>query len=143
MINMQQPLPTTTPQPVLLTRQNKRTLLDWHIALNHLNFASLKKLSTMVDGMEISNPTEILDCEACHMGKAKQRSFTPTSNTPTRKGELISSDVWHSPTPTSEGLRYYILFTDHFSKYRWIYFMKSRAEIPDIVIQFLTRAENF
>jgi hypothetical protein len=118
--------------------------LDWHYAFNHLNFAAIRKLCNVVEGMEIMDLNKAdPDCQSCLLGKPHQAPYKPSTTKLTRPGELISTDVWHSPTETSEGARYYILFTDHFSKYRWIHVMKSMKEIPDACIHLLNRLQNF
>ena len=45
--------------------------------------------------------------------------------------ELIHSDVWGSSPVVSIGKsRYFVVFIDNYSRYSWIFPMKSRSELP-------------
>jgi hypothetical protein len=140
-------MPQTQPQKaentVSLTSKPKRDLMDWHIALNHLNFASVRQMVKVVEGMEISDADKPdPDCKTCLLGKPHHAPYKSSLTKLSRAGEIISTDVWHSPIATSEGFRYYILFTDHYTKYRWLHLVKSMKEIPESCIHMLNRLEN-
>ena len=53
-----------------MSRLVNRSMLDWHLALNHLNITSLKALVSKVTGLHLSDHKEF-DCIACMTGKAK------------------------------------------------------------------------
>ena len=56
--------------------------------------------------------------------------------------ELIHSDVW-GPSPASiGGSRYFVVFIDDYSRYSWIFPMKSRSEILPIYSNFTKMVEN-
>lgn len=42
---------------------------------------------------------------------------------------LIHSDVWMSPIQYVSGFRYYVLFTDDYSRYTWIYPMQNKSKV--------------
>ena len=51
--------------------------------------------------------------------------------------ELIHSDVWGpSPIASISGSRYFVIFIDDYSRYSWIFPMKSRFEILPIYNNF-------
>ena len=46
--------PSQTPT-AYMTRTPKRSMFDWHLATNHLHERALKRMSTLVDGMVLSD----------------------------------------------------------------------------------------
>jgi histone deacetylase 1/2 len=63
------------------------------------------------------------------MGKA-HRLHSPMSHTVyTTPLELVYSDLWGpSPSPSKLGYHYYISFVDAYSKFTWIYLLKSKSD---------------
>jgi hypothetical protein len=52
-------------------------------------------------------------------------------------------DVWgSSPLLSQIGNKYYVLFTNEFSRYTWIYFCAAKSEVPSIFAMFKTKIEN-
>ena len=57
--------------------------------------------------------------------------------------ELIHSDVWGtSPVASIGGSRYFVVFIDDYSRYSWIFPMKSRSEILSIYNNFAKMVET-
>ena len=57
--------------------------------------------------------------------------------------ELIHSDVWGpSPVASIGGSRYFVVFIDDYSRYSWIFPMKSRSEILLIYSNFAKMVET-
>lgn len=56
---------------------------------------------------------------------------------------LIHSDLW-GPTPvtSTNGHVYYVSFIDNFSRFTWIYLLKSKAEVSSVFIAFKAMIEN-
>jgi transposase InsO family protein len=55
----------------------------------------------------------------------------------------LYTDVWGPSLVLSvEGYRYYVLFIDHFTKYRWFYPMHNKSNVSSIFVQFTTMVEN-
>ena len=57
--------------------------------------------------------------------------------------EIIFSDVWTSPILSIDGLRYYCMFVDHFTRYIWLYPMKRKSDVQTIFPKFKSLVENF
>jgi len=57
--------------------------------------------------------------------------------------ELIFSDVWRpSPINTTSGYKYYLVFVDHFTRYKWIYPLKSKIDASSISPNFSQKLEH-
>ena len=55
---------------------------------------------------------------------------------------LVHSDVWMSPVRSVSGFRYYVLFTDDFTRYSWIYPMRQKSEVFSHFQTFLAMVKN-
>jgi Integrase core domain len=53
--------------------------------------------------------------------------------------ELVHSNVW-GPTPlmSYNGFKYFILFIDEFSRTTWLYLLRSKDEVFDCFIEFIS-----
>ncbi|KAL4348763.1 hypothetical protein GQ457_17G006120 [Hibiscus cannabinus] len=56
--------------------------------------------------------------------------------------DLVVADVWGLAHVSSDGFRYYVAFTDAFSGYTWLYFLKFKSQVKDVFVQFHTHAER-
>ncbi len=75
-----------------------------HQRLGHLNMASLKKLETMVNGMNLKEVSLHHVCEACIKGKHQRTYFPKDEMTRAFKLlELVHSDVCGLMKTTSHG----------------------------------------
>jgi transposase InsO family protein len=117
----------------------------WHQRYGHANIQMLKQLQQfdLVDGLSTGDGGSELDfCEACVQGK--QQSFKSTcksrllkqsfkSSKNSRSDEILGvvhSDVCGPMKNASLGGAYYfVTFTDSFSRFCSVYFMKSKSEV--------------
>ncbi|GAU34785.1 hypothetical protein TSUD_205890 [Trifolium subterraneum] len=119
------------------------SLYLWHLRLGHPNDQTLKSTLKQCNIPFINNKHDVSNfCTACCMGKA-HRLYAPASQTTyTQPLELVFSDLWGpSPTVSSLGFHYYISFIDAYSRYTWIYLLKSKSDAFTIFKQFKTMAE--
>ena len=57
--------------------------------------------------------------------------------------ELVHSNLWGpAPMKSINGFKYYVLFIDHFTKFTWIYLLKSKSEVFAKFVQFKAMIEN-
>ena len=117
----------------------------WHLRLGHLNFDSLKLMSSksMVKGMPpINQPNQL--CEGCLLGKHSRNAFPKESMT-RAKGplQLIHADLCGPIIPSSFGKnKYFLLFIDDFSRKTWVYFLKEKSEAFVSFKKFKTHVEK-
>lgn len=126
--------------------RNKLAQSLWHQRLCHLNVFDMRKLivQDMVTGIEkINVDTEGKFCEPCVMGKQSKLPFSKKNVI--RSGrvlELIHTDV-HGPVPEEawDGSRYFVTFTDDFSRASMVYCMEAKSETFEKFREFVAMAE--
>lgn len=116
----------------------------WHFRLGHLNTADMKKLVGFSDGMQINvSATANEVCEPCVFGKQTRSSF-PRNKMPRSKRilELVHTDVWGPLKTTAyDGSRFFVTFTDDYSRASMVYFMQHKSEVFEKFKEFIAMAE--
>ena len=83
------------------------------------------------------------DCTSCQLGKLPALSFNNSESISNSIFELIHSDVWKPSYAASiGGSRYFVVFVDDYSRYSWIFPMKSHYEILPIYSNFAKMVET-
>jgi hypothetical protein len=114
----------------------------WHRRLGHLNQQSMRKLVTMVDGMELQMES-MADCIACAQGKHARSSFRSSSSHAEGLLDLVHSDVCGPvEMPSIGGSRYFVTFVDDASHKVFLYFVKSKSEVKEVYERFKAKAER-
>ena len=120
----------------------------WHQRFGHLNNNSADQLAKkeMVTGMNCTTSRHAENkCEGCVLGKSHRNPFPKQSNNrATRPYEIIHSDVCGPMQIESKGgSRYMVTFTDDYSRYTTVYFIKRKDEVlPSKFQDFVTFVEN-
>jgi transposase InsO family protein len=124
---------------------NQDVLKLWHDRMGHIAIPTLIRMSRdgKVRGMPVLKG-DLKVCDGCKLGKAThaphKKSAGVTSQAPL---ELVSSDVWGpSSVPSTGGARYFISFTDDYSRKTYIYTMKTKDEAFPKFKLFLAKAER-
>ena len=135
-----------------LSDNDSKTLQIWHARFCHMNLQYIKDaiskgLVTGVDNIDKSSlisSNSKLDCEACVQGKMHRTPFPKKSlSRATKILELIHSDLCGPMQVQSKGgSRYVLTFTDDFSRYTYVYFLKKKSEVLSKFMQFVALAEN-
>ena len=116
----------------------------WHRRLGHVSHKTLQEMAKngTVTGMKLSAEEEPKFCEACIEGKMTRTHGKPVGEIrTTRRLELVHSDVWGPCTPVSfGGSRYFVSFTDDFSRCTNLYFMKTKGEVLEKFKEFEAHA---
>jgi transposase InsO family protein len=80
-------------------------------------------------------------CENCIYGKAHRLKFG-TRKSAVKPGEIISADVCGPFDESFRKYRYYVVFKDHYSKLRFICFLRNKSEVVKALREVLAKAEN-
>ncbi|GJY49595.1 retrovirus-related pol polyprotein from transposon TNT 1-94 [Tanacetum coccineum] len=117
----------------------------WHRRLSHLNFGTINDLTRLdlVDGLPKFKYGKDHLCSAYERGKGKKAShppkLVPSDHT---KLELLHMDLCSPMRVGSINRKKYILvIMDDFSRYMWVYFLRTKDETPEIIKKFITQAQ--
>ncbi|GJU75880.1 retrovirus-related pol polyprotein from transposon TNT 1-94 [Tanacetum coccineum] len=113
----------------------------WHLHLSHLNFNTINLLSKNDIVIGIPKLKFIKDhlCSSCELGKAKQKSFhTKTTLSSKRWLQILHMDLCGPIKVESfNGKKYMLVIVDDYSRCTWTYFLRSKDETPEVLIDFL------
>jgi hypothetical protein len=56
--------------------------------------------------------------------------------------QLVHSDVWQSPVVSLSGCRYHVIFIDDYSRFSWLFPLKSKSDVYPCFIKFKCMVEN-
>jgi transposase InsO family protein len=117
------------------------SLALWHSRLGHASASRIQLLASK--GLLGSVSSNSFDCISCQLGKQPALPFNNSDSHATASFDLIHSDVWGpSPVASMSGSRYFVIFVDDFSRYTWVFLMKSRSELLDIYRNFAKMVET-
>ncbi|KAJ9566493.1 LOW QUALITY PROTEIN: hypothetical protein OSB04_002459 [Centaurea solstitialis] len=97
----------------------------WHHRLGHPSDAVLSSLKSTL-GSSLSHPKF---CHDCAVSKSHKLPFPSNKTFATSLFHIIHSDVWMSSTVSVTGFKYYVLFTDEYSRFTWLYPMRHKNEV--------------
>ncbi|GJX26158.1 retrotransposon protein, putative, ty1-copia subclass [Tanacetum coccineum] len=114
----------------------------WHCHLGHINKKRMDKLQR--DGILKSTHDESLEkCKSCISGKMAWKPFPHQVERAKELLGLIHTDVCGPfRTVSREGASYFIIFTDDFSRYGYVYLMKHKCEVFETFKVFQKEVEN-
>ncbi|GJT49941.1 retrovirus-related pol polyprotein from transposon TNT 1-94 [Tanacetum coccineum] len=117
----------------------------WHRRLSHLNFGTINDLTKLdlVDGLPKFKYGKDHLCSACERGKSKKASHPPKLiPSDYSKLELLHMDLCGPMRVASvNGKKYILVIVDDFSRFTWVYFLRSKDETPAIIKKFITQAQ--
>ncbi|XP_076383615.1 uncharacterized protein LOC143260915 [Megalopta genalis] len=112
------------------TKSADETMMLWHKRLGHINVRALTKTITMSDiKLDIDKGNHFF-CESCVLGEQTRKPHYAVSDRGNFKaGENIHTDVCGPIDVKSYGgSRYFLLFKDHSTDFRKVYFMQHKSE---------------
>ncbi|GJZ20592.1 retrovirus-related pol polyprotein from transposon TNT 1-94 [Tanacetum coccineum] len=119
---------------------------DYHRRLSHLNFGTINQLmlKDLVDGLSKFKYNKDHLCSACEQGKSKKASLPPKLVPSTKsKLELLHMDLCGPMRVASiNGKKYILVIVDDYSRYTWVYFLRTKEEALDMIIDFVTQVQR-
>ncbi|KAI3685594.1 hypothetical protein L6452_34843 [Arctium lappa] len=118
----------------------------WHRRMCHMNFKTLNKLvkNNLVRGL----PQKVFSCDdhcvACLKGKQHKTSHKSKEiNTISSSLNLLHMDLFGPTNMMSIGKKSYCLvIVDDFSRFTWVYFLRTKDETSGLIKYFVLRVEN-
>ncbi|GJV55189.1 integrase, catalytic region, zinc finger, CCHC-type containing protein [Tanacetum coccineum] len=131
----------TASSPVcLMSKATSTKSWLWHHRLSHLNFGTINDLTRLdlVDGLPKFKYGKDHLCSACEKGKSKKASHPPKLVLSDHsKLELLHMDLCGPMRVASiNGKKYILVIMDDYSRYTWVYFLRSKDETPKIIKKF-------
>ena len=132
------------PVVVLYKDSNTTTRIDSKL-LAHMRFghygpqklADLHKTGASL-GLTYDTTRHFLDCAACRLAKATRPSHPPSNRGgSTLPGQLIFTDILVLNIESKEGYQYIVQFTDDFSRYTKVYFLRTRDGVYSAMEKFI------
>ena len=117
----------------------------WHGRLGHVNFHSVKLLPEkgLVEGVPaIEHPYQI--CRNCLVAKQTRTSYPRVARWRAQKKlELVHVDLCGPITPsTAGGNRYFMLLIDDYTRWTYVYVLKTKDQALGVFVKFRAEAEN-
>ncbi|KAG9375706.1 hypothetical protein A1F94_013762 [Pyrenophora tritici-repentis] len=132
---------TTNPTGVLAPYR-EITLQELHELFGHADPKALKLLVANTTGLRLTT-TQAFSCEACMLSKSKKQIPRRSPARSTTFLHRIHIDIVGPVTPEGvNGERYWILYNDDYSRYRWIDITDCKAAITSKLIQHLDKMET-
>lgn len=128
-------------KPVTSTALLASTPALWHKRLGHTNSASLRSIFNSNPSLCNKGQFDI-SCEPCRLGKSIKLPFANSQTLVSKPFEIVHSDLWTSPVPSMSGLRYYVLFLDHFSHFLWVYPLRRKSDVFSKFLHFTAYVET-
>jgi hypothetical protein len=130
----------------LLSKASETDSLLWHRRMGHLHFRKMNYIvkNDLVLGVP-KKKFELEDrCVPCLKGKQQKKPHKlKTQNSIAAPFELLHMDLFGPVNVRSRGGMYYCLVvTDDYSRFSWVFFLATKDETTEILINFFTEAEN-
>jgi len=118
-----------------------KVLFDmWHQCLSHLGHTNIKRLSKIIDSIDLKNlPWQHDVCELCMKVKQTHHSYNASIEWVTWSLGLIHLNVVESIMLTVyDSSRWFVTLTDDFTRFIWMFFMKIKDETVKHIKNFVT-----
>ena len=107
----------------------------WHNRLGHPGAPILNSLKSN-NVISCTSHSGVCFCHSCQIGKHIKLPFSPSNNDTIAPFDIVHSDLWTSPTLSSMGHRYYILFLDDYTNFLWTFPLTNKSQVLSTFITF-------
>ncbi|KAJ9565015.1 hypothetical protein OSB04_000981 [Centaurea solstitialis] len=118
----------------------------WHRRMCHMNFKNMNLLvkNNLVSGLPAKEFSCDDHCVACLKGKQHKNSHKSKEvNTISSPLQLLHMDLFGPTNVMSIGKKSYCLvIVDDYSRFTWVYFLRTKDETSGLIKPFVTRVEN-
>ncbi|GJW57346.1 putative ribonuclease H-like domain-containing protein [Tanacetum coccineum] len=118
----------------------------WHRRLGHVNFKNLNKLvkGNLVRGLPLKIFQNDHTCVACQKGKQHKASCKAKSvSSISQTLQLLHMDLFGPTSVRSLNHKTYCLvITDDFSRFSWVFFLRTKDETSGILKDFIRQIKN-
>nr|GEW09685.1 hypothetical protein [Tanacetum cinerariifolium] len=130
----------------LVTKASVDESMLWHRRLGHLNFKTMNKLvrNNLVKGLPSKCFENDHTCVACLKEKQHKASCkSKLVNYVSKPFHTLHMDLFGPTSVSSLNHKWYCLVvTDDFSRFTWIFFLRTKDETSSILRNFITEIEN-
>ncbi|KAL8118058.1 hypothetical protein AgCh_015817 [Apium graveolens] len=130
----------------LLSKASQDESWLWHKKLSHLNFKTMNELvkKDLVRGIPLVEFIKDGLCNACQKGKQIKASFRKKLDSAIEEPlQLLHMDLFGPVNVLSiSRKRFCLVIVDDFSKFSWTYFLKSKDEASEIIINHIRQVNN-
>ncbi|KAK1424234.1 hypothetical protein QVD17_19555 [Tagetes erecta] len=113
----------------------------WHCRLGHISIGRINTLQK--NGLLKSSDDSFDKCESCLLGKMTKKPFSGTNERAKDLLGIIHTDVCGPfKTMTRNGERYFITFTDDYSRYGYVFLLKHKDEAFEVFKVFQNEVQN-
>ena len=130
----------------LLSKASETDSMLWHRRMAHLHFRKMNYITK--HGLVLGVPQKSFGvedkCLPCKKGKQHKKPHKPkTKNSLNSPFDLLHMDLFGPVNVRSLGGKYYALvITDDFSRFSWVFFLGSKDETGETLMNFFNQAEN-
>ena len=141
-----------TPAQELVSTTFKESKFDlWHRRLGYISKNTMQELAKVVDGLDLgrkpdrpAGETAYLPCLA---GKIHESFSKATDTRATKPLERIHANISGIKTKTKRGYKYFLLLVDDYTRYYWIFLLRTK-ETTEVVLIFrqfraIVETENY
>ncbi|KAJ9545145.1 hypothetical protein OSB04_024852 [Centaurea solstitialis] len=146
---------TSTDNFCFVSRASTNTNWLWYKRLSHLNFKTLNQLciNNLVTGLPDFRYTKVSLCSTCEKGKQTRAIFKSKQissiSSMTSRGvtssplQLLHMDLFGPVNVQSiAGKKYTMVIVDEYSRYTWVFFLRSKSDAPEEIILFVRKMEK-
>lgn len=108
----------------------------WHNRIGHPHSKVLQNV-IQSNNLKYDHKSVFYFCKSCCYGKTQKIPFSKSSTTCSSSLEIVHTDLWGpSSIKSFNGCSYFMHFMDSYSRYTWIYFLKTKSKAFDTFLKF-------